>query len=278
VVSRIPDHLEEGGFASVLCNWALHKDEPWSAPPRRWVDGRGCDAWVIGAGTKDPLSYAAGWNRVGDRVDYAASMDRWLGYYRKEGIDSIGMGAVILRRRNGRNWIREDQLPADPAGRCHEQILRVFAAQDVLTDLTDDALLDMTLKTGDDHSLYQTLVHRDGDYKVEASELRLTGGFGFRGSADGATLELLARCKGQRPLRAILSELAGIAGIDFETLTQGAVQAVRRLVAMGFLLPAEERAERRTIDGDDGEVAPEADAAAKGVPRVGERVGAGDRR
>jgi len=279
VVSRIPDHLEEGGFASVLCNWALRRDETWSAPPMRWVEGRGCDAWLLGSGTKDPLSYAAGWNRNADRDDYEASTDRWLAYYRKQEIEAIGMGAVVLRRRTaGRNWVRTDQLPVDPTGPCHEQILRVFAAEDLLSGLTDADFLEQVLAAGDDHRLYQTLARREGEYRVEAAELRLSGGFGFRGVADGSTLELLRRCNGQRPLRTILSELAELAGIDPETLATAAVPTVRRLVAMGFLLPADERAERRTSDGSNAEIATEANAPAEGVPHLGERVGAGSDR
>ncbi len=276
VVSGIPDHLEEGGFASVLCNWALRRDEPWSAPPRRWVDGRGCDAWLLGSDSKDPLSYAAGWNRNSDRADYEASIDRWLAYYRERGIEAIGMGAVILRRRaGGTNWTRADHLAADPEGRCSEQVLRVFVAEDLNADLSDDAFLDRAFVGGSDHRLYQTLVRRDGEYRLEAAELRLTGGFGFRGVADGSTLELLRRCNGQRPLRAALSELAELAGTDVKTLTTAAVPAVRRLVALGFLLPANLRAERRTNDGGNGEVTTEEDSPAEGVHPAGERVGAG---
>jgi SAM-dependent methyltransferase len=276
VVSCIPDHLEEGGFASVLCNWALRQDEEWSAPPRRWVEGRGCDAWLLGSDTKDPLSYAAGWNRNSDRADYEASIDRWLAYYRERGIEAIGMGAVILRRRAGaRNWTRADQLSADPEGRCSEQVLRAFAAEDLLSEVSDDALLDRAFEGGPDHRLHQTLVRRDGEYRLEAAELRLTGGFRFRGMADGSTLELLRLCNGRRRLRAVLGELAELAGTDFETLTAAAVPAVRRLVALGFLLPADLREEGRTSDGSNGEVATEEDSPAKGLLRDGERVGAG---
>ena len=90
--------------------------------------------------------------------------------------------------------------------------------------------------------------------------------------------ELLRRCNGQRPLRTILSELAELAEIDPETLATAAVPTVRRLVAMGFLLPADERAERRTSDGSNAEIATEANAPAEGVPHLGERVGAGSDR
>src|SRR6266571_2828965 len=276
VVSRIPDHLEEGGFASVLCNWALRRDEPWSAPPLRWVEGRGCDAWLLGSGTRDPLSYAAGWNRNGDRDDYEASTDRWLAYYREQEIEAIGMGGVVLRRRTGgRNWVRADQLPADPVGRCHEQILRVFAAEDLLTGLDEAALLAQVFVAGDDHRLYQTLVRRDDDYGLETAELRLTGGFGFRGAADGPTLELLRRCEGRRRLGAVLGELAELARADRDVLVKAALPAVRRLMALGFLLPVEAREKRRTSVVVNGEAATETDALAEGVPRVGERVGAG---
>jgi len=276
IVRRIPAHLEEGGFATVLCNWALGPDEAWSAPPRRWVEGSGCDAWILGSGTKDPLSYAAGWNRNADHGDYAASIDRWLAYYRDKGIEALGMGAVILRRRSRTgNWVREDQLPADPVGRCHEQILRVFAAEDLLTGLDEAALLAQVFVAGDDHRLYQTLVRRDDDYGLETAELRLTGGFGFRGAADGSTLELLRRCDGRRRLGAVLGELAELARADRDVLVKAALPAVRRLMALGFLLPVEAREKRRTSDGGNGEVATETDAPAEGVPRVGERVGAG---
>ncbi len=234
IVRRIPAHLEEGGFATVLCNWAP------------------------------------------DHGDYAASIDRWLAYYRDKGIEALGMGAVILRRRSRTgNWVREDQLPADPVGRCHEQILRVFAAEDLLTGLDEAALLAQVFVAGDDHRLYQTLVRRDDDYGLETAELRLTGGFGFRGAADGSTLELLRRCDGRRRLGAVLGELAELARADRDVLVKAALPAVRRLMALGFLLPVEAREKRRTSDGGNGEVATETDAPAEGVPRVGERVGAG---
>ena len=276
IVRRIPAHLEEGGFASVLCNWALGPGEAWSAPPRRWVEGSGCDAWIIGSGTRDPLSYAAGWNRGADTGDYAGSIDRWLAYYREQNIEALGMGAVILRRRSGTSWVREDLLPADPVGPCHEQILRVFAAEDLLSGLDDAGLLALTLEAGGDHRLHQTLVRRGGDYGLEAAELRLDGGFGFRGAADGSTLELLRRCDGKRRVGQVLHELAELAKTEEDALVKAALPAVRRLVAMGFLLPVASREERRTSDGSD--IAAAANAAAKGALRADQRVGAGGSR
>ena len=55
VVRGAPAHLEEGGYATVLCNWALREGEDWSAPLRRWVEGLACDAWLLKSGQEDPL-------------------------------------------------------------------------------------------------------------------------------------------------------------------------------------------------------------------------------
>ena len=69
IVRGAAAHLEEDGYATVLCNWALREGEDVSAPPRRWVDSYGCDAWILTTDVEDPLTYAAGWSRVaGDSI------------------------------------------------------------------------------------------------------------------------------------------------------------------------------------------------------------------
>jgi len=248
-------HLEENGFASVLCNWALRDGEEPSAPPRRWVDGSGCDAWVLVSDVQDPLTYAAGWNR--GAPDYESALDRWVAYDRQYGIARIGMGAVILRRRSlGSNWVRADDLPDGPTDACDAQIRRVFAAQDRLRDLeSDEALFAEAFRASEDHQVHEVLVPRDGGYTVTSRELRLAGGLGFRGAADAHTLELLRRCDGRTSLREIVEEMAVAGDVAPAVLAAGVKGAVRRLVAMGFMLPVGDRVERRKADGGSLEVA-----------------------
>jgi methylase of polypeptide subunit release factors len=248
-------HLEENGFATVLCNWALGEGDEPSAPPRRWVDGSGCDAWVLVSDVQDPLTYAAGWNR-GAR-DYESALDRWVAYDRQHGIARIGMGAVILRRRAlGSNWVRADDLPDDPTDACDAQIRRVFEGQDRLRDLeSDEALFAEAFRVSEDHQVHEVLVPRDGGYTVASRELRLAGGLGFRGAADGHTLELLRRCDGRTSLREIVEEMAFAGDVAPDVLAAGVKGAVRRLVAMGFMLPVADRVERRKADGGSLEVA-----------------------
>jgi SAM-dependent methyltransferase len=266
IVRGVPEHLEEGGFAVVLCNWPLAAGEGWAEPPTRWVAGSGCDAWVLCGSTQDALGYAAGWNRSGDASAYGAALDRWLAYYRERSVAAIAMGAVVLRRRSGaRSWVRADEFSGKPEGSCGEQVLRVFAAEDALDGLSDEALLGRAYRVPDDPRLHQTLALRDGRLVVEDAELRLSGGFGFRGTVDAVALELLRRCDGRRPLADIVADLGRSAAAG-PSLSGAIAAAVRGLAGLGFLIPVTEE-ERRT-DGSDRGHSQETDIAPAGVLRV----------
>ncbi len=239
VVRRAPDHLEEGGFATILVNWALRDGQPWDEPVRAWVEGNGCDVWLLRGDVQDGLTYAAVWNRGRGPTEYGPALDAWVAYYREAGIDSIGMGAVIMRRRaGGRNWIRADVLPNDPVKPCHEEIVRVFAAQDRLCALTSDALvLAERFRLVEDHLVVQKLRRRGEDYTIEEAEIQLTGGLAFRGVIDPYTLHLLRRCDGTRPIASVVNELVDGAGADRDRMRSVVAEATRRLAGLGFLVP-----------------------------------------
>jgi len=240
VVRRAPAHLEEGGFATILVNWALREGEEWDAPPRRWVEGSGCDAWLLRGDLQDGLTYAAVWNRGRGPSEYGPAIDRWVEYYRESGIASIGMGAVVLRRRGGgHNWVRTDAMPGDPKTACHEQILRVFAAQDRLSgEPGDAAILARRFRLVEEHLIAQTLRRSGHQYAIADAEIQLTEGLRFRGTVDPYTLHLLQRCDGARTLGEVVEELLARGGADRDRLTAVVAEAARRLAGLGFLVPA----------------------------------------
>jgi len=238
VVRRAASHLEEGGFATILVNWALRGGEAWDDPPRRWVEGNGCDAWLLRGDVQDGLTYAAVWNRSRPREEYGAAIDHWVDYYRASGIESIGMGAVILRRRRGPNWVRSDVMPHDPVKPCHEEILRVFAAQDWLQAGAGDAdVLAGRFRLVEDHVVTQKLRRQGEDYVIEEALIQLTGGLGFRGVVDPYTLHLLRRCDGTRPISEVVSELVESGGSDRGRMSTVVAETARRLAGLGFLVP-----------------------------------------
>jgi hypothetical protein len=249
VVRRAPEHLEEGGYATVLLNWAVRAGEEWSAPLRRWVAGSGCDAWLLHSDTQDPLSYAAVWNRGRDAADYEASLDSWVDYDRAAGVAGIGMGAVILRRRNGgQNWVRADELQSDPKQPCGDHIQRVFMNQDRLEELVDDAaLLEERFELSEDHRVRQTLRVRAGRFEIETADLELASGLAFKGAADAYLLQLLLLCDG-RPLGDVVTEMARRGAANQVKLSAVVAEAVRRLASLGFVRPcgARRAPERRS--------------------------------
>jgi hypothetical protein len=170
-------------------------------------------------------------------------VNRWTAYCDELGIASLGLGAIILRRRTAAsgatNWVRSDVLTESPNDWCGRQIERVFAAQDFLSAVADDrALLERAFRAADDHRLHQTLAPKDGTYVTERAQIELTGGFRFRGNLDAHTIRLLQRCDGSRTLSAIARELAQDGRLTPEQAEAAAADTVRGLLAWGFLVPA----------------------------------------
>ena len=105
-------HLHEGGFASVMCNWVSEPGGERLATPRRWLEGSGCDVWVLELATEGPVTYAMLWNGLRGRspAAVARAAEPWLADYRARGIEAISTGAIVIRKRTGKNWARLDEL------------------------------------------------------------------------------------------------------------------------------------------------------------------------
>jgi hypothetical protein len=238
VVRRVTEFLEEGAFATVLVSWVDAPGGDWSAPLRSWVEGSGCDAWLLHHGTDDPLTHAGRWLRPEFGFDppaFGAGLDRWREYFARLGIEGIATGAVILRRREGSNWVRADELKGDRLRRAGEQILRVFTAGDFLAAHDEQDLLGERLALAPEAQLSQEVVLRDREWTVEEIELRLQGGLGFRAGLDQTTASLLASLDGKRTLGEVAEEVARMQGASRESVQQAALPVARQMLAAGFL-------------------------------------------
>jgi methyltransferase family protein len=239
VVEHAPAFLDEGAFAQMLVSWVVEPDTHWSTPLRSWVEGSGCDAWVLHHGTEDPLTHAGNWLRheVGsDPAEYAAAVDRWLVYLERLGIEQIAVGAVILRRRSGDNWVRADDLPSDRLRPASDHILRVFAAQDYLTRLVDEsALLDERLVLAEHALLEQHAVYRERAWVADDLTLSLEDGLGFRASLDPTVAGMLATLDGRLTLAEAVADVARVEGADRAAVEQALLPVAREMLAAGFL-------------------------------------------
>jgi methylase of polypeptide subunit release factors len=245
IVGEAPAFLAEGGFAHVLVSWGYDPAGDWASPLRGWVHGGGCDAWLLHYRTNDPLTHAASWLRPLGETDPAAyeqALDRWTQHLSGLGIEAIGHGAIVLRRRAGAGegecWLREDPLPLDKLEPAGDHTLRVFAGQDLLERAGASELLEARLALTPQHKLEQRLQATGGGFSVRGQTLELTDGLCFSVGVDRHTASLLPYLDG-RPLREALVAAATTFELDAserDNYVPAAVPVVRRLLALGFLV------------------------------------------
>jgi hypothetical protein len=252
----LPALLEPGGFATLMASWAQAGDDP-AVRPRAWLEGSGCDAWILHTTTDDPLSNAAAWTR--DSAEgpeaFGAALDRWTASYRELGIESVAYGAFVLRRRETEragaaakrtpsgilarpgsaradsgladNWSRGASLPPRALEPASGHLLRMFAGVDAAS-AGDDALLDLRLSLAPAVRFEQVVAPSDG-WTVTSASLQLEEGLGFRAEVDERTLRLLRALDGTRTARE-----AVVGALGEEALPE-AVTILRGMLETGFL-------------------------------------------
>lgn len=240
VVRQAAAHLSEDGFATIIGDW-IHTDEnEWSARPRNWLAGVGCDAWLLRFDTIQPADYAASWftaRERQDQEDYGRRLDEWLAYYQQLGVAGMTRGALVFRKRSATtNWVEEDTVEFRHSGAgCSEQILRIFAGYDLLASQASPFdLLGAKLRLAPGCELRHRLELEGSRWLIREAELRHAKGFDFVGHVDQAITALLSRCDGQRTLAENAQALADQLGADRTSVAQGVVPVVRMLLTKGF--------------------------------------------
>jgi len=231
--------LAPEGTALVLCNW-VQPDGATEPPVAAWVAGSGCDVLLLHYETVDPLTYACRWALPGSGSpeETESRLDRWLRYYRSNGIASIGLGAVVLRRSStSPPWARTFEMTSGPSGRAGEQLGRLLDAADQAARVDEDSsVLESVFALVDGHRLNQSLLYGEGGYAAAVSTLTLDNGVGLTGEVDAVALHVILRIDGRRTLRALVAEAAEETGVDQEEIASSAALAARRLFEQGFLI------------------------------------------
>jgi len=234
-------HLSEGGFAALILNWAHPGESAWEEPPRSWLDGLGCDAWIMRLEAMDALGYAHTWLYEGvSRADqdHERELDEWLAYLRGLGIEHVTLGAVILRRRAApRHWIRcESEIKGWDSGPRGGQIERIFAGEDLLIQIEDDAtLFEQCLALAPELRLITAYAVEQGRWSLCHRALQLTGGFGFTTGIDETVAGLLACWDDSRPVRFAVEAIARRIGKSVEDIKTPCCTVIRGLLKGGYL-------------------------------------------
>jgi hypothetical protein len=241
IVREAPHFLREGGYCQFLANWAESSDQDWRERLAKWFEGTGCDVWVMRTESQLPATYASIWIRHTERQDverYPERFEKWMAYYEKQGIESIGLGMITMRRSSGhKNRIRADESPGNMTGPCGDSVLQAFELGDFIESVDDEALLQMHFRFSPDVRLEQQSSPSMEGWKEEEARIHLIKGFTYTGNVDPYVSRLIIGCNGERPLKELLSEMASSLGVNPVTITPHLCEMVRRLIEQGFLLP-----------------------------------------
>lgn len=244
IVAEAPRFLREGGYCQIICNWVERSGQDWGEALKRWIEGTGCDVWVLRSETGDAETYATTWIRhteLHETSDFARQFEEWMAYYERLGIEAMSAGVITLRKRSGPiHWFRADDAPEKMLGPSGNALLQGFELMDFLQTVQDEsALLDTRLRVSPDIFLERQYAPSLEGWQHVASDLRLGKGLAYSGKVDKYVEELLIACNGGNRLCDIIAEIADAHGVEKSSISQPCCDLVRRLIERGFLLPGQ---------------------------------------
>jgi methylase of polypeptide subunit release factors len=238
LVKEGPEHLNEGGYMQMLCEWAQIKGQPWEERIAEWLKDTGCDAWVMKGLTQDPEEYAQ--HRIRETSENtsedATHYSEYMSYYRRREVEAIHDGLIVMRRRTGQNFVRIEEVPPTPSGNLGEMVLATFAAHDLLRENdTDEKLLRLSPWLADNVRLEQICRAADAQWRAEALNLRLTSGFAFHVAVQPLVAEFLVTCDGTRTVESAIGEFAAKLNAPFEKVQGECISMIRKLIERGIM-------------------------------------------
>jgi methylase of polypeptide subunit release factors len=241
LAKEAPDHLNEGGFMEMLCEWAQIKGQTWEERVAEWLQETGCDAWVMKGITQDPEEYAQ--HRIRETSQDTSQDDAqyadYMRYYRHRGVEAIHDGLIVMRRRSGQNFVRIEEVPPTPTGDLSELILSTFAAHDLLREHdTDEKLLAIRPVLSPHVRLEQICKLEHESWKAESLTLRLKIGFPFHVDIQPLVTDFLALCDGNRLASEAIEAFAQQVNIELERVTPECLKMIRKLVERGLMVAA----------------------------------------
>jgi hypothetical protein len=239
VVREAPPHLAPGGVAQVLANWVHVAGQPWDERLSRWLEGTGCDAWVVQREVADPAEYVELWLRDAGRhhdADYTERYDAWLAWFEEQGVEGVGFGWLTLRRTDRpRPTLRLEDWPHAVEQPLGGEVTAWLDRVEAVGPMSDRDLLSTAWRRRAD--VQQETVGVPGAADPEVIVLRQQRGMRRARRADTLTAALVGASDGDLTLHQILAALSGLLEQPVEELVAAALPEVRALADDGFLEP-----------------------------------------
>jgi hypothetical protein len=238
VVTEAPRHLAPGGWCQVLANWVHRRGQPWQERVSSWLDGSGCDAWVVEREAADPAAYVELWLKdsgAHGRPGYTDRYDAWLAWFEDQQVEAIGFGWLNLRRVDREPVLHLEEWPFEIEQPLGPEVSARASRTDVLAATTDQVLWGLRATTRVD--VRQETNGEPGAADPESIVLRQLRGMRRARRVDTVVAGLVGACDGDLTLGQIVDALADLLGEDADALRASRAGEVRELIADGFLTP-----------------------------------------
>jgi methylase of polypeptide subunit release factors len=229
--------LNPGGTLQVLGNWAQPVGRLWQERLEGWVAGTGCDAHIVRREVLDAYSYIEIWLTDAGLLgqpEYTAAYDRWCSYFEDLGIESVGMGWLMLTRAGRQqpvvtveDWPHPVEQPIGPAWGRRQQ------AVELVQGLSDAEILSRRWKLAAD--VAEETVGRPGAADPEAIVFRQQRGFRRATRAGTALAAVVGACDGDLTLGQIVGGVATLLEVDPVVLGDEIVDDIRVLIVDNLL-------------------------------------------
>ena len=231
-------YLNNGGYLQMICEWAQVRGQPWRERLREWVEGTGCDSVIFRTYSCEAAAYAVKRMPQTAAGSGEETMEKWLDYYRKLGIEQIHGGLIAMRRRAGRNWVHFEEMPVNPNQAFGDAVRQTFGCIDLLgSDPSDGGLMEAQLRVSPDARIDQELQQADGRWQTVNMTLRVTG-IPASMRLDAPVAEFLAGLDGQRTVGELVEKTVLRVRADPERVRRECLAVLRRLVERRFVVPA----------------------------------------
>jgi SAM-dependent methyltransferase len=244
VIREGPACLAEGGLSIFMTNWVQPVGQDWKDHLRGWFAGTGCDALVLSNGARTLDEYASFWiaHTEGDDVEAQGTMLReWVEDYRRQNIESIHGGIIIMRKRSApSHWVEFDDAPDTMPTRAGQHVLRTLAANDLIERAGPDIDRLVLVPAPDlrlTHELLPTPQSRGG-WTIDESRLKLVEGLAPSGRADPVVVRFVGMLDGVKTLDVVIADLAREFETPLDKIGPSARDLTRRMLQRGMLIPA----------------------------------------
>lgn len=243
LIRAIPEHLEEGGFCQMLCEWVQLPGQSWQDRLGEWVSDIGCDAWILLANTQFPDKYTRTRSRDAglSEAQQEAREHVWIQYFKQQQVRAIHGGVIILRRRTAdANWTRFDELESNVTESVGDVILQCFAAEDFLREnVTEAQMLAYVPRVSPAARLEQELAwsnEADG-WAPRSVVLKCAHGLTAPLRIDATISDFVSLCQGKVSLADIVNAFAASINAPADAVKISCMGVVRELIKRGILLP-----------------------------------------